>query len=193
VTDRPPSRRDHLVETALALFERNGFRATGIDRILAEAGVAKMTLYHHFGSKDELILAALRLGDQRWRRAFVDDVEGRAVDASARLLAMFDSLGECIAEEGFRGCLFVNAAAEHASSDHPARVAAAEHKRWITGYVESLARDAGAADPAALARQLCVLVEGVLARAHVAGDPGAAAAARDAAAVLVTHAGCSGR
>ncbi len=65
------SRRDHLVDTALAMFMRDGFHATGIDGILSQAGVAKMTLYNHFKSKDELILAALRLRDDRFRERLV--------------------------------------------------------------------------------------------------------------------------
>ena len=69
------SRRDHLVETALALFMRDGFHATGIDRILSHAGVAKMTLYNHFKSKEELILAALRLRDERFLVWFPAAVE----------------------------------------------------------------------------------------------------------------------
>jgi AcrR family transcriptional regulator len=72
------SRRDHLVETALELFDRHGFHATGIDRILADAGVAKVTLYKHFSSKDDLILAVLRLRDERFREWFQAAVDHKA-------------------------------------------------------------------------------------------------------------------
>ena len=83
-------RRDHLVDIALDLFSRDGFHATGIDKILAESGVAKMTLYKHFRSKDELILAALRRRDERFRNWFMRTVERRADTPRERLLAMFD-------------------------------------------------------------------------------------------------------
>ena len=88
------SRRDHLVETALGLFMRDGFHATGIDAILAEAGVAKMTLYNHFKSKDELILAALRLRDEQFLEWLVSAVEARADKPRGRLLALFGALDE---------------------------------------------------------------------------------------------------
>ena len=104
------SRRDHLVETAAELFRRNGYHATGIDRILAESGCAKMTLYKHFRSKDELILAALRRRDEQFRNALMRAVERRAESPRGRLLAVFERLGELIAEPDFSGCMFVNAA-----------------------------------------------------------------------------------
>ena len=87
------TRRDHLVDTALKLFARGGFHATGIDTILAEAGVAKMTLYNHFRSKEELILAVLRRRDELFRNWFVKRVEQQADQPRQRLIAMFDVLG----------------------------------------------------------------------------------------------------
>ena len=69
------AKRDQLIDTALELFNRDGYRATGIDKILGECGVAKMTLYNHFGSKDELILAALKRRDARWRAWFGQDLD----------------------------------------------------------------------------------------------------------------------
>ena len=83
----PSDRREHLLDTALSLFGTEGFHATGIDKILASAGVAKMTLYNHFRSKDELILAALRRRDERFRHWFVREVEHRAATPRDRLLA----------------------------------------------------------------------------------------------------------
>ncbi|MDJ0935396.1 MAG: helix-turn-helix domain-containing protein, partial [Kiloniellales bacterium] len=106
------TRRDHLVDTAAKLFARHGFHATGIDRILAEAGVAKMTLYKHFRSKDELILAALRRRDEEFRNWFRRRVEARADAPRARLLAVFDVLAEWFEQPDFAGCTFVAAAAE---------------------------------------------------------------------------------
>ena len=182
------SRRDHLVDTALALFCRDGFHATGIDRILAESGVAKMTLYKHFKSKDELILAALRRRDELWRNWFMRAVEGRTKEPRARLLAVFDVLDEWIAGKDFSGCVFINASAEFADHDDPIHCAAAENKRLVRGYLRDAAAAAGAGDPDALATEIALLVEGAIVLAHVAGQTDAAGRARKAAETLVARA-----
>ena len=182
------TRRDHLVDTALQLFQRHGYHATGIDRILAEAGVAKMTLYNHFKSKDELILAALRRRDEQFRNAFMRNVERRAKAPRARLLACFDVLAEWFAESGFSGCSFINAAGEFAAPDDPIHAACGENKRLSLAYVRDLAEQAGAADAQGLADGLMLLMEGAIVMAHVAGDPQAAQKAKRAAEVLVADA-----
>ena len=168
------ARRDHLVDTALRLFCENGFHATGIDRILAAAGVAKMTLYKHFKSKDELILATLRRRDEQFRNWFMRAVERRAKTPRARLRAIFDVLEDWFRGESFTGCTFINASAEFADHDDPIHAAAAEHKRLVQAYVRDLAAAAGAADPDALAGELMLLMEGAIVLAHVAGQTDAA-------------------
>ena len=181
-------RRDHLIDTALTLFNREGYRATGIDRILAEAGVAKMTLYNHFRSKDELILAALRRRDERFRNGFMRAVERRAKAPRQRLLACFDALGDWFEEASFHGCMFINAAAEYGQEDDPVHQACGEHKRLVRGYLTALAKEAGAGDPAALADQLMLLLEGAIVMRHVAGDRQAAVKAKTAGETLVAAA-----
>ena len=94
------SRREHLVDTALELFYQDGFHATGIDKILAKAGVAKMTMYKHFKSKDELILAVLRRRDELFRNWFMREVERRAQTPSERLLALFDVYDDWLHDDG---------------------------------------------------------------------------------------------
>ena len=133
------SRRDHLVETALDLFYRHGFHATGIDRILAASGVAKMTLYKHFGSKEDLILAVLRLRDERFRQWFRAAVESRARSPRKRLIAIFDVLEAWFSADGFQGDMFTHAAAEYGDPAHPIHAAAAEHKAAMRRYLQSLA------------------------------------------------------
>ena len=184
----PSSRRDQLVETALELFAREGYHATGIDRILAQAGVAKMTLYKHFKSKEELILAALRQRDERFRNGFMRAVENRGQSPRERLLAVFDVFGECMRGDDFHGCMFINACAEFGHQDDPIHATAAEHKRLILGYVTELARAAGATHPETLARQLCLLIEGAIVIAQVTGRVDTADEARAAAEILVDHA-----
>ncbi len=182
------SRREQLVDTALDLFSREGYHATGIDRILAEAGVAKMTLYNHFKSKDELILAALRRRDEEFRNWFMRDVEQRARTPRARLLAVFDSLGAWFDNPKFSGCSFINAAAEFGSPDDPIHGACAEHQHLVLGYLTALARAAGAKDPDGLAEGLMLLMEGAIVMRHVACRRDAAKKARAAAQVLVDQA-----
>ena len=183
------SRRDQLVDTALDLFRRHGFHATGIDRILAESGVAKMTLYNHFKSKNELILAALRRRDETFRNWFMRATERRANTPGARLLAVFDALDEWIRGRDFSGCMFINASAEFASPDDPIHAAAAEHKRLVLAYIRDLAEAAGAEDAEALAQSLMLLMEGAIVMAHVTGRRDAAAQAKAAARTLLRDAG----
>lgn len=184
------SRRDDLVETALKLFYMHGFNATGIDRILAESGVAKMTLYKHFRSKDELILAALHLRDERFRNWLMSEMEKASSDPEERLLAMFDALetwfrGKAFKDLGFSGCAFINAASEFAAHDHPAHRIASEHKRRIVDYLEKTCREAQLPQPERLAECLALLKEGAIATAHVRNMPEAAMLARDMARTMI--------
>jgi len=178
-------RRDHLVGTALALFSKHGYHATGIDRILAESGVAKMTLYKHFRSKDELILAALRRRDEEFCRWLQAEVESRAATPRERMLAVFDVLETWFKDPEFNGCCFIHAAGEYGRKDDPVHVAAAEHKARMLAYVGELARAAGAANADDMARQLMLLIDGAIVAAHVSGDAAGARSARTLAEALL--------
>ena len=179
------SRREHLVDTALDLFRRNGFHATGIDKILAEAGCAKMTLYNHFKSKDELILAALRRRDELYRNQYMRSVERRAKEPRARLIALFDALEEWFQDEHFAGCTFIKASCEYGRLEDPIHAAALEHKRMVHAYVRDLAAEAGASDPLALSQGLVLLMEGATVMAQIAGGGGYAKQAREAGEALI--------
>lgn len=181
-------RRDHLVDTALNLFSRYGFHATGIDRILSESGVAKMTLYKHFKSKDELILAALRRRDELHRNWFIGEVEKLTSSPHERLIALFTALGTWFESEEFTGCCFINAIAEYSDKDDPIHAAAAEHKRLIRAYILELAEAAEAKEPDALTDSLMLLMEGAIVSAQITGEAAPARQARAAAEVLVTRA-----
>lgn len=179
------SARERLIETAVRLFGDLGIRATGIDRIIAEAGVAKMSLYKHFGSKEELVVAALRRKDEMFRETFRAMVESRH-EPRARLLGVFDAQERWFGRPGFRGCQFLNAAAEMPEGGCEARRAVAEHKAWVHEQLRVLSREAGADD--SLADQLMLLFEGAIARAVVTGDAGVARDAKRAAAALLASA-----
>lgn len=180
--------REKLIEAAAELFYRHGCHATGIDAILAAAGVAKMTLYKHFRSKDELVLAALRRMDERFRNGFMGAVEKRAATPAGRLEALFDVMREWVERDDFFGCPFVNLTAEFAAHDDPVHLAAAEHKRLALAFLERLARDAGAEDPRALARALKLLLEGCTVLVQVTGQREFVDDAHDAARLVIREA-----
>ena len=190
--DAASARREHLVETALRLFYEKGFHATGIDTILAESGVAKMTLYKYFKSKDDLILAALELRDRRWMGWFGEELKRRGKTPRQRLLAVFDILSDWFGQDEFRGCLFLNAASEYSGLDAKIGDLAARHKRLIREELQRLAEEAGAGRPADVAEQLSLLVEGAIVMALVDKSPGWATTAKEAARVLIKSAVPSG-
>ena len=153
--------RDRILKTAYELFSRHGVRAVGIDRIISESGVAKMSLYRNFRSKDELVLAFLAEREQRWTRDWlVAEVERRGDTGAERLLAIFDVLGEWFAQADFEGCSFINVLLEFSDADHPVRCASAGHLANIRGRVRDFAEEAGVADPDAFASQWHILMKG---------------------------------
>lgn len=176
-----PSKRDLIVNEALKLFYRHGFHATGVDTIISRAGVSKKTLYRHFRTKDELILATLRKRDELFRNKLMRETERRATDPADRLLAVFDFLADWFDEEGFCGCMFINAAAEFAEPDNPSHMISAEHKRLVAEYICQQAALAGARDPVALSHEINLLMEGAIVYAHVMGDRQAAGRAKEMA------------
>ena len=150
-----------ILEAASELFYREGIRAVGVDTIVERAGVAKMSLYKNFRSKDELVAAYLRGRDERWRTWLEDRVDRRAGSPGERIPAVFDALEEWMAgDEGYRGCAFVNASTEIADRSHPAWGVISDQKSWMLGYFEKLAEDAGAEAPEELAERLLILYEG---------------------------------
>jgi len=182
------SRREQLIETADRLFSTQGYHATGIDQILAEAEVAKMTLYSQFGSKDELILAVLRTRDQWFRNHVARELARRSDDPAERLVILFDVIDEFCNGTGFNGCMFVNAAAEFPEPENPIHAAANEHKRLFTAYLREQAEAVGASDPGALAERLALLVEGTFATANVRGPDGVAERSKQLARLVVRDA-----
>jgi AcrR family transcriptional regulator len=183
-----PSKREQIVTEALKLFYRDGFNATGVDRISAEAGVSKKTLYNHFKSKDELVLATLRKRDGLFRNRIMRETERLGSTPRERLLTIFDAHEAWFQEKNFSGCMFINAAAEFSSQDDPNHVVSAEHKRLVRDYIRELAEQAGARDPQTLATQLNLLLDGAIVEAYVSGNTQAAKLARSMAAVFVDQA-----
>jgi AcrR family transcriptional regulator len=179
------NKRDHLVNVAMTLFYANGFHATGVEKIIKEAGVSKKTLYHHFTSKNELILAVLRKRDEVFRNNFKRTVEKLATDPRDQMLAIFDALGQWFDEKEFSGCLFINASAEFSDDEDPCNIVCKEHKKLICDYIQTLAEKAGSKNPKELAQKLNLLADGAIVCANVGGDKDAAKKAQEMARVFV--------
>jgi AcrR family transcriptional regulator len=183
------SGRERVLATAYELFAKHGTRAVGVDRIIAESGVAKMTLYRNFASKDELILAFLERREELWTRAWLQaDVERRASTPGGRLLAIFDTFGEWFVVDGFEGCSFINVMLELPETGNPVRDACVRHLAEIRRFLRGLAEEAGIADPDAFARQWHILMKGSIVSA-AEGDTEAAARARELGALLLERHG----
>lgn len=172
-----------ILDTALGLFYRDGIRATGVDRIIAEAGVAGMSFYRNFRSKDGVVDAVLRHRHEIWMAWFRRAVEAHGPTPGDQLAGMFDALGQWFAEPDFNGCMFINAASEFSDPQSTPRRLAAAHKAELRSYIADLVDCARL--PGALADMLLLLIEGAIVTAAVQGDRGAAAVAKTAAAALI--------
>lgn len=181
----PSRKKQQLVDTALKLFYQEGFHSTGIDKILAQSGVAKMTLYKYFPSKDDLIRAVLEERDRRFREWFMERANELAKTPEAKLTAVFDVLEEWIRGKEFRGCMFINAAAEFSNKDEAISKVAADHKVLMREYVVELAREAGHQNPEEVGFQLSLLMEGAIVLGHVCADESAARRAKEAARLIL--------
>jgi AcrR family transcriptional regulator len=173
--------KERILETADRLFYLQGIRAIGVDTIAAEIGISKRTLYNHFPSKDALIRAYLE-------RRFVPP---RASDKPPveQILGTFDALERRFSASDFRGCPFVNAVAELGAEDQSVRQIAIAFKESRRLWFRDLLLRLGVTDAEALATQLALLVDGSIAQDLVRNDPAMARAAKDAAQVLLAHAG----
>jgi AcrR family transcriptional regulator len=186
-----PSARERIDRSAYELFSRRGTRAVGIDEVVECSGVAKMTLYRHYASKEDLVIAFLRQRAQRWTRDWLQSgVERRGGPAAERLLAIFDLFDAWFRREGFEGCAFINVMLELDDRASPVRRACVEHLAAIRGFVRELALEAGVpqGDADHLAAQWHLLMKGSIVAA-AEGDALAAARARELAALLLAHLG----
>ncbi|MGJ8537990.1 MAG: TetR/AcrR family transcriptional regulator [Parasphingopyxis sp.] len=182
------SKRDDLVQNALKVFYQGGFHAIGMDRLARETGVSKTAIYKHFRTKEELILATLRLRDEQFRNWLRRRMEALATEPRGQLLAIFDALAEWIEEPGFRSCMFVKASAEYQEKGHPIHATAAEHKRLLAAYFTEIAQKAGATEPAKLAQQLLIIKEGAIVLAHLHQGDNVATNAKALAQIVIEQA-----
>ena len=189
--ETPPAsaKRELLLDTAWSHFCKNGYRAVGIDTVLAEAGVAKMTLYNHFSSKEDLIAAAMEKKGAETLNGLERIIAAAGRSPTKRLMAVFDWLAAWLASDGFTGCAFLKAVGEYTGTKDKPRKAAAAFKQALQDRIETLCREAGLKSPALLGRQLMLVIDGATIHADMHGNPSYAADARAVAKALIEAAG----
>jgi AcrR family transcriptional regulator len=184
-TSAAPSARDRILRAASALFYREGIHAVGVDAIVAASGVAKMSFYRHFPSKDELIRAVLDAHDRRYWTWWDEAAARNPGDPREQLRALFEVIGERFRLPAYRGCAFVNFTAEFAHPGHPGAGIVAAHKRQQRERLRAFTGQLGIADPDLLADQLVLLIEGARVSALISGADGPARQLSRAADALV--------
>lgn len=179
--------KDKVFQTASHLFFKHGYRAIGVDTLAAESGIGKMTLYRHYPSKDDLIVAYLRDSDE----VFWNNFEQITKDASApreKLLAFFQALQDYVRNPACYGCPFLNVATEYPETDYPGHQVALEHKQSVHARFHQLAKEAGAKKPDVLADQLFLLMDGAYMASRMFGTKNPAAHLANAAQTLIDSA-----
>lgn len=180
-------RKQHLIDTALILFNQFGYHATGIDLILAESGVSKATLYKHFRSKEALILAVLQLRHEQVVSKLQAKIEDNKknqenVDPVEKVLFIFDDLNEWFNSDTFFGCNFINVSAEYADPTHPINRFATKHKQVIVDIIaEQLTTEDNHEVNKQKADQIGLLIEGAIVMAHTRGMKQSALIAKEMA------------
>jgi AcrR family transcriptional regulator len=184
----PGDARERLLSAAYELFSRQGVQAVGVDAIIERSGVARQTLYRHFGSKQDLVIAFLERREELWTRGWLQtEVQRRAVAPQDQLLAIFDVFDEWFRTPDFEGCSFINVMLEHPDPSHPVNRAGAAYLAGIRHFLEDLARRAGIADADHFAREWHILMKGSIVAAGE-GDADAAQRAKHIATLLLGHA-----
>ncbi|MHC4937966.1 MAG: TetR/AcrR family transcriptional regulator [Planctomycetota bacterium] len=184
----PPAKtgRERLLAVAVSLFYERGIHAVGLDQIVREAGVTKTTFYKHFESKDALVLEAVKLKDA-WECSAWDHAVAKlgGDDPVGKLRAFFDVMEIWFTSADFRGCVFINTAAEFPDPNDPVHRAAARHKRHNRDVCRDLAAEAGAQDPELFADQFTALMEGTIVLRQVHDRDDAVAVVRPALEALL--------
>jgi AcrR family transcriptional regulator len=180
--------RARILDAAYELFSRNGIQSVGIDAVISRSGVARQTLYRHFASKQDLVLAFLERREQDWTRRWLEEeVRRRENDPGARLLVIFDVFDEWFRRSDFEGCSFINVMLEHPDPADPLHRASVSYLAGIRGFLEELVREAGIADAQDFARQWHILMKGSIVAAGE-GDRDAARRAKQIGALLLEKA-----
>jgi AcrR family transcriptional regulator len=171
--------RERIVEAATELFYAQGLRAVSAEKIIAQVGITKVTFYRHFPAKDDLIVAYLERR-AKWERDAIAQARRAAGDASGVFGILAGAIGAESCRPGFRGCPFINAAAEYADPEHPVRLVVDAHRRWFRQTIADLLDEIGVPDSARTADQLVMLRDGAMVSGYLS-DPSTVADALDRA------------
>lgn len=163
--------KEKILESALTLFSQHGFHATGIDTILAHSKVAKTTLYRHFRSKEELIIAVLRKRDGEFRNWLMRAIDRSNSTPEDKLTLIFDMHKQWAQEPDFNGCNFIKASSEYPSLESLIHRVSIEHKKAMTQYLEKILNDGGRQNVSSLSEQLMLLIDGATVTAQMHRDP----------------------
>jgi len=179
--------KEKVFQTASSLFYHFGYRAVGVDLIAAESGIGKMTLYRHYPSKDDLIVAYLRDSNDSFWKNF-EEITSEATTAREKLLAFFESLQIFVTTPACFGCPFLNVATEYPKNDFPGHQVAIVHKQSVREHFRHLAEEAGVKKPEVLADQLFLLMDGAYMASRMFGAENPAAHLAEAAQILIDSA-----
>jgi AcrR family transcriptional regulator len=182
--DKKTSPKNKLFQTAAHLFYQHGYRAIGVDTIAAESGAGKMTLYRHYPSKDDLIVAYLQDSNETFWENF-EQVTKDITDPRDKLLAFFEALQDYVMTPVCYGCPFLNVATEYPETDYPGHRVAIEHKQTVRARFRQLAEEAGAHEPKVLADQLFLLMDGAYMASRMFGSENPASHLASAAKTLI--------
>ncbi|QVI63934.1 helix-turn-helix transcriptional regulator [Cellulomonas wangleii] len=167
------------------LFYDRGARDVSIEDVVVLAGTTRMTLYRHFPSKDDLVLAHLRRRAEHERTVLADVVRDAARDRRNPLLLLAARVRDDVTAPGFRGCPFLNAAAEYRDPEHPVRRLVAAHRAWFRTSLVGLVADTGAHDPEGIADRIVLLRDGAMAGGALGGASSPAGALPPAVAAVL--------
>ncbi|OUR95846.1 TetR family transcriptional regulator [Halobacteriovorax marinus] len=182
-----PSKKEILISGALKVFYENGFHASGMDLIAKEVGISKTSIYKHFRTKEDLILAVLELRDHEFRKWLINFSEKRASTPKEQILAIFDAHDEWFNQKGYKGCMFIKASSEYQSAQDPIHRISAQHKRLILDFVEEKSKWMGASEPRELAEQINLLIEGSIVVAKMLGPQNVIKRAKKTASLLLEN------
>ncbi|MCC3272488.1 TetR/AcrR family transcriptional regulator [Arthrobacter zhangbolii] len=160
---KPSDVRERILRRASSLFYTEGVRAVSADKIIAAAGTTKVTFYRHFRSKDDLVVAYLQDQSEGMRR----QAEQLDPDPCTGLRQLAEAMGTEACTPDFRGCPFINAAAEYPDPEHPVRAVVSAHRQWLHGLVAGWLAQLGIRDPEQLADQLLMLRDGAMVHGYV--------------------------
>ena len=183
--------RQRILDAANGLFYHHGIRATSADRIIEQVGITKVTFYRHFRAKSDLVVAYLEqqsAAEQAWMKSTVH--EGDPL-ATARTIAA--GIGAASCSPGFRGCAFINAAAEYPDLADPVRVAVDAHRAWLVDFFAGIAGQAGARDVTSVANQLMILRDGAMVNGYLGDAPALAVSLEAGFTAILGSVGGSGR